>query len=238
MDELASFYSSFYFQKGKNLLGYSDYRACGEHNARRMWHEITRVVDFSSIAPKLLLDVGCATGGFLHEAALNAPEWELRGVELSPDAANTARTEFGLDVVQGDVFSTSLCGGEYGMVTMWHILEHTNSPLETLERISTLLAPNGWLFIELPNWNSLGRLVRGSRWSQLKPPEHINFFTPASLRRAVEQAGLFVLRSNSHYETRAHLCSPRLLGYVKDGMKIVASHFGVGGYVRLLAQKR
>jgi hypothetical protein len=40
--------------------------------------------------------------------------------------------------------------------------------------------PKGDFFIELPNWNRLGRLVKGSFCSQLKPPEHINFFTSHS----------------------------------------------------------
>src|SRR5258707_15330048 len=40
-----------------------------------------------------VLDVGCATGLYLHEMAQAG--WQALGVELTPDAADYARTRFG-----------------------------------------------------------------------------------------------------------------------------------------------
>src|SRR5690349_9886728 len=43
-----------------------------------------------------VLDVGCATGLFLHEMVLAG--WQAQGVELTTPAADYARQRFGLDV--------------------------------------------------------------------------------------------------------------------------------------------
>ena len=201
-----------------------------------MWKEFNEFTSLASIQPKCILDVGCATGGFLSEAQTEG--WECIGVELSQEAVNVARQEFGLSVLNGDIFHPELIPNSFGVVTMWHVVEHMIDPIAALTHAFTLLMPGGLLFIELPNWNSVGRLIKKERWSQLKPPEHINFFTPASLRHGVEQAGFKVITSVSHYEcskTRLALRSPT--SSVKALAKLTAAKTGHGGYVRLLARK-
>jgi 2-polyprenyl-3-methyl-5-hydroxy-6-metoxy-1,4-benzoquinol methylase len=186
-----------------------------------------------------LLDAGCATGGFLAEA--KAAGWDCLGVELSDHAVEIARNEFSLDVVHGDLDSDLLAPGSFGLITMWHVLEHLIDPAAALVRARELLLPGGMLFIELPNWNSLGRMAKGPAWKQLKPPEHINFFTPRSLAATATRAGFHVLRCDSHYPSMIDKAAVRRwsqpLHCGAATVAIAASAVGRGGYARLLAQR-
>ena len=105
-------------------------------------------------------------------------------------------------------------------------------------RVASLLAPGGFLFVELPNWNSAGRFLRRDHWSQLRPPEHINYFTPSSLRTLVEATGLKVTKSMSYYDARADLLKGSLRGLLAANTKQRAALAGAGGYVRLVAVKK
>jgi 2-polyprenyl-3-methyl-5-hydroxy-6-metoxy-1,4-benzoquinol methylase len=239
-EELDRFYTSTYFAKDHGLnLGYANYRSVAEENARRMWPECKVILAGRTISPRRVLDVGCATGGFLAEA--KADGWDCVGVEFSEFAIDVAQREFGLQVLKGDVFHPELPERSFGLVTMWHVLEHVIDPLATLVQAKKLLAPGGVLFIELPNWSSVGRRARGVRWSQLKPPEHINFFTPTTLAHAATKAGLRVLSSTSAYPSLANEAAvaraTRPLHQVKAALASVASKLDCGGYVRLLAER-
>lgn len=237
--ELDEFYSSDYFQKDHQMhYGYSDYRTLGEINARRMWGNLKAHAPVILKGPHTLLDVGCATGGFLAEAKKDG--WDCTGVELSQHAVDIACDEFGLNVIRDDIMSPQLNSG-FGLITMWHVLEHLIDPLAALERARELLAPGGFLLIELPNWNSVGRSVRKTRWSELRPPEHINYFTPASLSHAVQKAGFEVLICSTHYPSLMDKAAVRrksqLLHQGVSLAAIAACRFGRGGYLRILVQK-
>jgi 2-polyprenyl-3-methyl-5-hydroxy-6-metoxy-1,4-benzoquinol methylase len=241
-EELVKFYTSDYFSHpgaSEKLIGYSDYAGMGELNARAMWRTFRDEIAAPDL-PKSLLDVGAATGGFIDEARKDG--WTTEGVELSEEAARIAREEFGVTVHHGDVFSPALAGRRFDVVTMWHVLEHCIDPLGVLRQARSLLAPGGMLFVELPNWNSLGRRVRGARWSQLKPPEHINFFTPRSLVRAAELAGFIDAKAWSVYPPkrphRPEDYQPNLTQRLRDQLARMAGPLGWGGYARLVARQQ
>jgi 2-polyprenyl-3-methyl-5-hydroxy-6-metoxy-1,4-benzoquinol methylase len=238
-EELARFYSSTYFAKSQeHILGYSDYRFLPEINAKRMWEEFRALPDIGSLSGRRILDVGCATGGFLSGAKRDG--WDCTGVEISAGAADVARREYGLRVLVGDIHSPELSPADFDVVTMWHVLEHMLDPAAALIRARSLLQPNGLLFVELPNWNSVGRTVRGVNWSALTPPEHINFFTPRSLRLLVNRSGFRTLQATSVYPSfrdQARLDRPgRLRRQLKYAIALVASAIDRGGYVRLRAR--
>jgi SAM-dependent methyltransferase len=239
-EQLSAFYRSTYFNRASDQkVGYTDYRGLPEMNARRNWHRFAGSLAARSAARRLILDVGCATGGFLSEARSSG--WTGVGLELSAEATAVASSEFGLEVLHGDLRSGDLDGRRFGVVTMWHVLEHVIDPLDDLKCAARLLDPGGILFIELPNWNSLGRVARGPAWSALTPPEHINFFTPASLRKAAVASGFEVLACDTHYPSLMDRARVRRgtqpLHMVVAGIGVVASRLGAGGYLRLTARK-
>lgn len=237
--ELDAFYSSDYFEKDHQMhYGYSDYRTLGEINARRMWSNLKVHAPSILDGPHKLLDVGCATGGFLDEATKDG--WDCTGVELSQHAVDIACNEFGLNVIRDDIMSSQLQPG-FGLITMWHVLEHLIDPLEALERARELLVPGGFLLIELPNWNSVGRTVRKTRWSELRPPEHINYFIPSSLSYAVEKAGLEIAICSTHYPSLMDKAAIRRRSqplHKAVGLAATLScSLGRGGYLRILVRR-
>jgi 2-polyprenyl-3-methyl-5-hydroxy-6-metoxy-1,4-benzoquinol methylase len=236
---LARFYTATYFSKHQAAdIGYTDYRLLPELNAKSMWDELQSFADLQSLNGRRILDVGCATGGFLSRAKQEG--WDCVGLEISADAAEIARREYGLDVIIGDLNSSDLWTEKFDVITMWHVLEHLLDPCAALLRARDLLSRNGVLFMEMPNWNSLGRSIRGVNWSALTPPEHINFFTPRTLRKLVDRSGLQTTKWASVYPSlrnEARLIAPgRFLRRVKYAVAIIACAVGRGGYVRLLAQ--
>jgi 2-polyprenyl-3-methyl-5-hydroxy-6-metoxy-1,4-benzoquinol methylase len=180
------------------------------------------------------LDVGCAEGD-LGAAALR-DGWAVSGVEPASWARQKAagrglRTFATLDDV----------AGSYGLITMFHVLEHMIDPLSALSRAREVIAEDGLLVVELPQWGSLGRRVRRSQWAQLKPPEHINFFNARSLSYALRAAGWQVARCVTIQERPFALAATalrrrqiaRTVAYAAGGA--IVERFGLGGYLRTSA---
>jgi len=239
-EELDHFYGSEYFQRSHSSgYGYADYSSSADSNAHRMWKPFLNYIGLPAQPTLRLLDVGCGTGGFLVEA--KTAGWNGTGVELSQYAVDVACKELGLQVFRSDIFASNLKPGSFDVVTMWHVLEHLIDPLESLRRAHELLTDNGVLFVELPNWDSAGRLFKGAHWKQLKPPEHINFFNTASITFAAQQAGFTVQRCSTHYPSLADQAAvkrPTRPYHLAVGFAAsLASAIGRGGYLRLFARR-
>ena len=165
------------------------------------------LADLAELAPRAepgrLLDVGCATGVFLDLA--RAAGWQVRGVELSARHAAYARDAFGLDVWQGDLLAAPFAPGSFDVITMWDFLEHVLDARAVVACARRLLAPGGLLLVFTIDtaslFNVLGDLLQrvgGGRLARL--PEllydarHNYYFTGASLRRLLEDAGFRIER--------------------------------------------
>ncbi len=165
-----------------------------EPSAYRRWdraygvHKRCREVIRRAGGPGRLLDVGCATGIFLH--AMQRRGWEACGVEPSAYAAQYARSRLNLDVVQGFLEDAAFPGENFDLVTMWDVLEHVPDPGATLAEVSRVLKPGGWLVLSLPNPESWERALFGRCWAGWDVPRHFHLFTRRVLARQLERAGL------------------------------------------------
>ncbi|MEM6450155.1 MAG: class I SAM-dependent methyltransferase [Cyanobacteria bacterium P01_D01_bin.105] len=135
-----------------------------------------------------LLDVGCGTGEFLSVSSRDG--WEVKGVEMSSDSTEIAAKKVGSqNVVCGDIYSPKLANRKFDIITSYHVIEHLLDPLSFLKQSYLLLKEGGVIFLETPNFGSFGARVRQGNWSQIKPPQHISFFTPFSLLFSLKKAG-------------------------------------------------
>lgn len=235
-EELANFYIGDYFNSRVEGLGYKDYsgESLAAANAERMWSLLQRWDPQLAEVPHALLDVGCASGEFAKAALRDG--WTASGVEPAEEARQKASAK-------GITTFSSLEGtvGPFGLITMLHVLEHLIDPLSALIEARGLIAEGGLLLIELPQWGSLGRRVRKANWSQLRPPEHINFFTTRSLSLALRHAGWRVLRAQTIYEHLINKAAEalryrrlaRAIGYGLAGTSLERLH--LGGYLRAVA---
>jgi 2-polyprenyl-3-methyl-5-hydroxy-6-metoxy-1,4-benzoquinol methylase len=142
-----------------------------------------------------LLDVGCGGGVFVRAA--REAGWSAVGLEPSLEAAAHAGMHR-LPVVAGHLEQPPLAGGRFDAVTMFDVLEHVFSPGAFLAEARTLLAPRGVLLIETPNMAGWMPRLMGSRHPWVRPPEHLTYFTPGSLRILLERTGFRVLRLLAH----------------------------------------
>ena len=136
-----------------------------------------------------ILDVGCASGLFLQCAF--AAGWQVTGVELSNQLCEKAREVLGPNATVhcSPLQSAPLPPASFDVITLWDLLEHVRNPTHFLKLCASLLKPGGYLFANVPNLDSLQSRLFRSRWPLLLP-EHLNYFTPHSLRLCGNQAAL------------------------------------------------
>lgn len=143
-----------------------------------------------------VLEVGCGNAQMLKLL----PERLIPcGIEIGAKAAGKARLYVeprGGEMIHADGLSglTSLAGSSIAGILMHSYLEHENQPLDVLRQAARVLVPGGAIVIKVPNFACLNRRVLGSVWPGFRFPDHVNYFTPDSLRAMVTVAGFSVLR--------------------------------------------
>ena len=139
-----------------------------------------------------MLDVGCASGLFLSQAT--GAGWKVAGIEPNEALCEEARAKL---AGKGDVFCTTLemasLEGGFHAITLWDVLEHVPDPVAFLSLCSTLLKPEGYLFLNVPDLDSWEARIFGHRWPLLLP-EHLNYFNRKSLRVCAERAAFTPVR--------------------------------------------
>jgi SAM-dependent methyltransferase len=144
-----------------------------------------------------VLDVGCGSGRLLA----SLPEHHTPyGIEIDSGVAEQARAR--LSSRQGQVFVADGPSGLSQMpdaffsgILMKSYLEHETSPLKVLLEARRVLKPDGRLIIKVPNYATLNRRLRGSKWPGYHFPDHVSYFDPTTLARLVSRAGFLVERN-------------------------------------------
>lgn len=151
-----------------------------------------------------VLDVGCGWGSLLDDLFRSLPA-ELRGksvphgIEISQELSRISDGK--LRKAGGRcVHASAMDGlehfedGYFDVIIMASFLEHDINPLAVLERSAKRLKPGGSILVKVPNYNCLNRYLRGARWCGFRWPDHVNYFTPETLKATAELAGLHVVR--------------------------------------------
>ena len=136
-----------------------------------------------------LLDAGCASGYFLHQA--RQAGWSIAGVEPSEILYAKAREVLGsgAEIYCSVLENTAFPPASFDAITLWDVLEHVSEPVDFMKLCATLLKPGGRLFVNVPDLDSIEARLLGTRWPLLLA-EHLNYFNRASLSRCGELAGL------------------------------------------------
>jgi predicted SAM-dependent methyltransferase len=61
--------------------------------------------------------------------------------------------------------------------------------MRVLQGAHRALKPTGAVYIRVPNFGSLNRRVIGPKWCGFRYPDHVNYFTLATLTDAARRAG-------------------------------------------------
>ena len=187
-EELQAFYSADYFDDG---------HYAGDELRQRMYEiEIEEIL--ANVARRgRFLDVGCAVGKFL----LTLPDtFEKWGTEFSAAAARIGREKFGLNIITGQVRNIELPEKYFDIVQMRGVLEHSQNPYEDLLSMRRALKDEGVLRIsQLPNIGSISAVLFRTKFNQVKPGEHLYYFSPETIGAMLKKAGFSITSINYPY---------------------------------------
>ena len=140
-----------------------------------------------------VLDVGC--GFATTSERIQKLGNEVTGIESSPIACEAAARRIA-HVVEGDLASVDLGDARFDALIFADVLEHLPWPVGVLKRYLQWLAPQGSVFVSLPNvglWSVRFAHLAG-RWQYedtgVLDRTHLRFFTRKSARWLLDQAGL------------------------------------------------
>jgi len=186
------FYESGYFGAGEQGRRYT------QRTRRRIQKSRNQILDaLNFVPPGPLLDIGCSVGYTLRAAR----ELGLTpaGSDLSQYAVRTCR-EQGFRAEVGELSKLPFADGEFGLVTMKHVLEHTPDPRAALREVRRVLRPCGGVFIAIPH-AGYRKAVRAPQASRYYLPaahgrEHYVYYTPETLSRLLQEEGYRVVAVN------------------------------------------
>ena len=145
-----------------------------------------------------VLDVGCGTGGWLFGLERRYPgAYRRLGTDASAPALDYAASR-GVPVARGDFPKQSFPEASFDALTFWAVLEHVRDPGAFLKRAAALLQPEGRCFVLVPNMRSLAARLLGARYRYVYP-QHLNYFTRATLSRLVAKHFVIVEQASTHF---------------------------------------
>lgn len=129
------------------------------------------------------MDVGCGTGDFL--SACQSDGWNVTGVEPSEQARKLA-SEKGVETVT----QLDQARGSFQLITLWHVLEHVPHLNNTLNKLYSLLEPNGTLLLAVPNHTSLDAKKYEQYWAGYDVPRHLWHFDQQNMEQLLRKHNL------------------------------------------------
>jgi 2-polyprenyl-3-methyl-5-hydroxy-6-metoxy-1,4-benzoquinol methylase len=144
-----------------------------------------------------VLDVGCSSGAFLFQLKQRFPGcYQVLGTDVSGPPLDYAQSR-GIPVLRGDFLEQECGGRKFDAVNFWAVLEHLAAPQQFLAKACAVLKSNGLCFVLVPNMKSLAARALGVRYRYVYP-QHLNYFTKATLTKLVEAHFSVVHFSSTH----------------------------------------
>lgn len=130
------------------------------------------------------LDIGCGDGSTIR--LLRAYGWKCRGYEMGKKSEKEGI------FYDANIINTQFDIATFDHIRIWHVLEHVPNPHEFIQKVYTLLSPNGTVTIAIPNTASIYASMFGTYWYNRDIPRHIVNYNPKSLRILLESNGLSI----------------------------------------------
>ncbi|MBX3726149.1 MAG: class I SAM-dependent methyltransferase [Xanthomonadales bacterium] len=178
---------------------YDCHETAGSSSAGKVADHLMTIIErhLPAAAPRHVLDYGAGGGGFL--LSVRERGWRASGLEPGRRGLTACRAA-GLDMVERP---EELPDARFGLVTFHHVFEHLEDPAAVLATVRRVLAPDGRLFIEVPNASALRarlampwltrRFAIDERYRAF--PIHLAYYSRATLTRVLADAGWAVEHS-------------------------------------------
>jgi 2-polyprenyl-3-methyl-5-hydroxy-6-metoxy-1,4-benzoquinol methylase len=169
-----------------------------QSRARYFYYVRQEILDLVPASAKVVVDVGCASGALGAGLKRQRPGVEVRGVEISPEAAALAREVLD-DVYCGSAdASPPSAWPRPDCVIFADVLEHLQDPWSVLRTYRALLGVGGKVVVSVPNIGHrtvIAGLLRGKfeyADAGILDRSHLRFFTKASAIDLLEGTGFKV----------------------------------------------
>jgi SAM-dependent methyltransferase len=155
-----------------------------------------------NIANKSVFDIGF---GFAQALLyLKTKGLVVSGLEPSKEGVDYALSH-GVEAYHVGIEDFDCVGSQtFEMVLLLNVLEHLRNPVDTLQNIKTqLLKSNGLLVIDVPNDFNDFQVIANEEYNLnewwVYPPNHINYFSPTSLKKLLADCGYEVVHCESSF---------------------------------------
>lgn len=99
--------------------------------------------------PQTMLDVGTGGGEFAY--LMKSLGHDLHGIEPNKGYGEYSVAQYGLNLQFGFIQDGRFEESSFDLITIWHVLEHTEDPFFVLNKLRSLLKADGTLVVEVPN---------------------------------------------------------------------------------------
>ncbi len=144
----------------RSYVDNKNFNLLGVNRGRRI---ATWIAESTGLENRLILDLGCATGGATCGYAFSG----ARVIGLEPDAVSielsrlrAAGERADVRLVRGSGYSLPFRSGRLDGVIMADVFEHVPEPGLILSEIRRVLRPGGFFYISVPNRLSIGTIRR------------------------------------------------------------------------------
>ncbi|GAO34675.1 type 12 methyltransferase [Sulfuricella sp. T08] len=146
--------------------------------------------------PVRLLDFGCGYGEFLAMCDLYG--FEAYGVDRSSAKRENGRFARIFPELE-DLKSSGISA--FHVITLFEVLEHLDDPRSLLEVLKEYLVTGGILILETPDCSGINGISTLDDYRKIHPLEHINGFTPATMRGLAESMGFAPIKKPVSFVT-------------------------------------
>jgi len=194
--ELTQFYTQKYNGKTKtNILEFKNpedfiktNKSVYEDMSNRLL-DIEKIANISNNQKRLsLLDVGCSYGHMVYVAGRRG--YLSKGVDLDTESVSYGVTKLGLPLKVGTIYDVK---SKFDIITQWMSLEHVLDPNNQVSEVYNCLNDNGIYAGSVPNMGGYYAKLKGRKWYNIVPPEHVNYFNNDNLRMMLKDKGFDVL---------------------------------------------
>ncbi|WP_294622341.1 class I SAM-dependent methyltransferase [uncultured Roseovarius sp.] len=158
---------------------------------------LRRLIGRDTDAPRIL-DFGCGDGALLRMA--RGFGFDACGIDVSASRSGAALND-GYRIYSDFEALDAADPEPFDAIVLSQVLEHVADPLDLLKALEARLAPEGVLFVAVPDTSGVTVPRSFQEFTLVQPIEHINAFTPDSLRDLARRAGFTPVRRPSAFVT-------------------------------------
>lgn len=175
------------------------YPKAGDRKWRGFWQSLLFIPYAKG---RRVLDLGCG-GGFMV-AALGRFAREAVGVDISENSIAYAKRAFPKHEFHAETLRSFRERGEqFDFVFSSEVLEHVLEPREYMETLRQCVRPGGYAYVSAPDAGHPAVPTPVAAWTDICPPEHLNWFNYRNLVWIFAQFG-FVPHRRMRSKTPSH----------------------------------